>query len=150
LLPDPYQYIMSLHNSILVAEDDDFQRHILQAAIKTINKTAYFKLFSSGEDILHYLDTLDKNQPPLLLVVDYHMPDLNGKETLQLIRARKTHHNIPAVVYSAVQISVLKAEFEDMDILAFVEKAHGVNKVIEQLKYFVDLLPKGADAFSKS
>lgn len=130
------------HKSILVAEDDDFQRHILQAAINKTNNAPYFKLFGSGEEILEYLDTLPKSETPSLLVLDYHMPDLNGKETLQMVRARKTHQDIPAVVYSAVQLSILQSEFRNLDVLAFVGKAHGVSKVLEQVTYFASLVPQ--------
>jgi two-component system response regulator len=91
---------------ILVAEDNKYDRMILEQAFDELglNVTLYF--VGNGEDVLDYL--LQRNAyasqaaapRPALVLLDLNMPAMNGHEALKAIRADPTLCMIPVVVLS--------------------------------------------------
>ncbi len=86
--------IESVH-SVLVIDDNDNNRTILEHALKHwgIN-------FTGVESGYEGLNLLDQNNKYDLIIVDYHMPELNGMDTIKLIREKldKTNYDQPIVM----------------------------------------------------
>ena len=50
--------------------------------------------------MLQRLDTTDDDQLPLLIVLDYNMPEINGAEVLQVLSKNKRYQKIPKIMLS--------------------------------------------------
>ena len=125
---------------ILIVEDNEGDRQLLTRALNSIDKAEQVAFFRSGIELLQYLEQLPEEDAPALLVIDYHMPVLNGKQTLALIRSHKVHHEVPVVVYSSGTTPALQEEFKDLNVLACIEKGKNFTKLTEQTKFFFELI----------
>jgi len=87
---------------VLIAEDNKFDRTILKRAFAAAGSTADIRFFNDGQDLLDYLLSLANQElderAPALVLLDLHMPRLNGKETLQRIRGDERLRPLPVVV----------------------------------------------------
>ncbi len=132
---------MQLYTPILITESDDEDRQLMTAALHKIHKSpSSVRFFPSGIDLLQYLDYLPEEQAPALLVLDHHMPVLDGKQTLALIRSHKAHHDVPVVVYSSLSTAAVMEEFKDLNVLACIQKGENFDKMVEQMRYFFELI----------
>jgi CheY-like chemotaxis protein len=136
---------MDSHFSILIVEDDEDDRMCLLKAFDIIKKSQLVRFFISGYDLLKYIDTLTLQQQPALLVLDYNMPCINGKETLQKIRAHNMHHEVPAVIFSTASATHIKSDMEGLNVLACLQKGTCFSKLIEQVSFFSELVADDVD-----
>lgn len=82
--------------TVLVVDDNDVNQRLISAMINGLGHTALAA--TSGE---HALDVLDTSQVDLILM-DVHMPGMNGYETTQSIRGRSDQHaHAPIVALTA-------------------------------------------------
>jgi PleD family two-component response regulator len=69
-----------------------------EVLVKLLKKTGYDAVAkTSGEDLLRYLET----DTPRLIILDLHMPRIDGMECLRLMRADARWAKIPVIMYSA-------------------------------------------------
>src|SRR5579875_3774302 len=93
---------------ILLADDDADDRLLMELSFKTLEWSHKVKMVGSGEEALDYLDALPPHFFPALIILDYHMPRLNGAATLKQIKSRHLYKDIPVVVYSTNMSVMLK------------------------------------------
>lgn len=137
----PGTFVMQLYTPILITENDEEDRQLMTAALQKIHKSpSSVRFFPSGIELLQYLDHLPEGHTPALLVLDQHMPILDGKQTLALIRAHEVHHDVPVVIYSSVSTLSVMEEFKDLNVLACIQKGQNFDKVVEQMRYFFELI----------
>lgn len=93
---------------VLYADDDADDRELVHEAFKDYAQHIELMTFEDGLELLHYIEYLRPLQPaPCLVILDINMPRLNGKETLQKLRAIDGFKEVPAVLFST---STLPAE----------------------------------------
>ena len=113
---------------ILVVDDHDDTRHVL---IKLLNASGYEAIgVCDGAQALLFL----KTHRPRLIILDCHMPCLNGFEVLQVIRSDAALVDLPVLMFSAdraaegpslrqgAQGFILKGSLDWAQVLAAVEK----------------------------
>lgn len=112
---------------ILVVDDD----HDIVSAIDTILTMESYGVLCAftGKDSIHQAK---KNNPDLILL-DYMLPDMNGKQIVEILRKDTTLHTIPIILISAahnieeiaktmaIQACITKP-FELENLLTLVEK----------------------------
>jgi FixJ family two-component response regulator len=81
---------------ICILDDDDAVRDSLRTLLESYSLDV--DEFSSGRDLLAQSDLTDFG----CFIVDFHMPEMNGLELLETLRARGI--SAPAVIVSAVAI----------------------------------------------
>ena len=59
---------------------------------------------------------------PDLLLLDFMMPEMNGLQTLQALRAQAQLADVPAIFMTAKQIEVGQAEFAGLGVLGKITK----------------------------
>ncbi len=59
---------------------------------------------------------------PNLLLLDFMMPEMNGLQTLQALRAQAPLADVPAIFMTAKQIEVGDAEFGGLGVLGKITK----------------------------
>jgi DNA-binding NtrC family response regulator len=80
-------------NTVLVVDDEEYIRRLI---IRILNSTGYNVITAAGGK--EALQKLAKS-PVNLVLLDLRMPDMDGAQTLELIRKR---HNIPVIMVTGV------------------------------------------------
>jgi CheY-like chemotaxis protein len=93
--------------SILVADDDEGDRFLINKAMKANNIEGPVKFFGDGQKLIDHLkESLDApgpgHKPPLpsLVLLDLNMPELDGRDTLKIIKGDAELKSIPVIILS--------------------------------------------------
>jgi len=83
--------------NVLIVEDDSFNIHLISALL---NKIADVEITSTddGKEALAILESGDKAIDVVLL--DLHMPKMEGRDVLAAIRQQSKYNNIPVIIIS--------------------------------------------------
>ncbi|RYF78766.1 MAG: response regulator [Chitinophagaceae bacterium] len=107
---------------VLYADDDADDRELIADAFREFSSSIELVTFHEGEALLHFMKNLTPLQPsPCLIILDINMPRLDGKETLQKIRAMNEYANVPAVLFTTSTLPS-EAEFARCYDAGFVTK----------------------------
>jgi CheY-like chemotaxis protein len=89
-------------HTILLVDDDEDDRQMLQAALKMFGETCNIEEAFDGKDALVKLSQLVEKygEIPCLIILDVNMPRMDGRETYLAIRQNKQTATIPIVVFS--------------------------------------------------
>src|SRR5688572_3012028 len=86
---------------IIFADDDADDLELITGFFKQYNQNVNVLMFSSGKDVVRFLEDFAlATNPPLLVVLDINMPGMNGLETLETIREHPRYMHIPVVIYT--------------------------------------------------
>jgi CheY-like chemotaxis protein len=107
---------------ILIVDDDEDDRFMLQQAFEAVNNNLKLEIKSSGEDAIAYLQTVPEEHVPCLIVLDYNMPIFNGKDMLQHICKIEKVAAVPKVVLSTSNSPYLVEDCLSNGAIAFKVK----------------------------
>jgi CheY-like chemotaxis protein len=88
------------HCWILVAEDDNDDQRLLLDAFQQCGIDCRLEFHGDGESLLQALDLRDASDAPHLILLDLNMPRMDGRETLDRLRADPVLSKVPVVVMS--------------------------------------------------
>ena len=124
---------------VLLIDDDGDDLEIMSASLAL--QGIRTKCFDSGEKALSYLKLIeDVTDRPVLIILDYNMPKVNGQETLVLLKNNKDIKDIPVVMYSTSISTVLKKNFLDLGAYGSFIKPHSYRGIQVQTGIFKDLV----------
>ena len=87
---------------ILIAEDDDGHAELIQSGLVESGVCNEIIRFTNGEDIWNFLCTSKnkegKDQKHYLLLLDIHMPQMDGLEVLRLIKSDNKLKEMPVIM----------------------------------------------------
>ncbi len=127
---------------ILVAEDNKYDRMILEQAFAELDFKVRLRFVNDGEDLLDYL--LRRNAyaaegaapRPALVLMDLNMPRMNGHDAVRALRAIDALRPLPVIVLSTsdnpAQIALAYAN----GVTAFMAKPGRFEDVVELLRMF--------------
>jgi CheY-like chemotaxis protein len=129
---------------ILVAEDNKYDRMILQQAFEELGLDARLLFVGNGEELMDYLYCRnayadgDVSPRPALVLLDLNMPLMNGHEALKAIRADESLRALPVVVLStsdnARQVALAYAN----GVNAFMTKPGPYDEFLDLIRKFGD------------
>jgi len=127
---------MTVYKKIMLAEDDEDDKWIFTEIMKglTANDKIRFDAVDNGLQIIQALE--NNAELPDLVILDQNMPQLNGKETLELIKKSDRFNHIPVVIYSTYNDSRLSNECFDIGATQIITKPdtfEGFKEMIEML-----------------
>jgi len=99
--------------SILVVDDDVDIRLVLRDFLTEAGFLVH--LAREGQHGLHLLDKID---PPDLILLDYKMPVMDGKQFLAVLRSNPRLQTIPVVILSAASREWSGAHLEVDEVLS--------------------------------
>ena len=122
-------------NQILLAEDDPRDVELTLAALEAHHLAHKVAVVRDGAEALDYLYRRGKFQTrtggdPVVVLLDNHMPKVNGLEVLKAMKADENLKSIPVVV--------LTSSRETPDLLQFYK--HGVNAYVVKPVDFSDFI----------
>ncbi|WP_395790943.1 response regulator [Aquimonas sp.] len=85
---------------VLVAEDDSDDCRLLADAFRLCGVDCAVEFFPDGVRLLEALRDVTADQTPQLVLLDLNMPRLDGRETLNQLRADPRFARVPVVVMS--------------------------------------------------
>ena len=88
-------------------DDDEDDLELFSSGLEL--KGVRVKSFNSSAKALFYLTLMAGNRElPALIIMDYNMPQNNGREVLALIKANPDTRDIPVVIFSTSMTELLK------------------------------------------
>lgn len=126
----------------LVVDDNAQAREILTEALRAFALRA--ESVSSGEDAVREIAAADSADPYRLVLMDWHMPGLDGLEASRIIKRNKRLQNIPKIVMvTAFGREEIRAQAEEIGVESYLLKPVNQSLLYDTL---VDLFGEaGAD-----
>lgn len=114
---------------ILIIDDQDLIIRVLQASLRTTG--AHIASAKSGAEALKKLAA-----PPLpnAIILDYSMPDQDGVETLKQIRSLPGGADIPVIMLTARDQTLIREAAQDLSVFAFMTKPFSPASLLQTVK----------------
>lgn len=119
-------------DSILVVDDNKTNLQLMKQVLS--GSYAVIPVLS-GEMALHYLE----KQKPDLILLDYLMPEMNGKETMQQIKSNPETANIPIIILTADTAGGIEAECLRLGAADFIAKPFISEVMISRIEKTIEL-----------
>jgi CheY-like chemotaxis protein len=119
---------------ILVVEDDEDDRFIIDDAFLEIGFAAEVKKFINGKTLLHYLEQVEPALLPSLIVLDSTLPELNAIDLLTILKANPSYQGIPVVVYTSMLTQAKEQQLLSKGAYACYRKGNTLQEVVELAK----------------
>ncbi|MCW6511931.1 response regulator [Lichenifustis flavocetrariae] len=120
--------------NVLIAEDNPFDRTILRRAFAAAGSHATLRFFDNGEDLLVFLrasvDEPAKKQGPAFVLLDMHMPRMNGKETLQHIRRDGRLKPLPVMILTTSDNEPHVHEMYELGANSYLVKPNNFDELV--------------------
>ncbi|TXC85315.1 response regulator [Luteibaculum oceani] len=113
---------MIIDKTVVLVEDSPEDAELIKRAIEKSGFQGEFKWFSNGPDALNYL-SLKKDLAKLSVVIlDYKMDGLSGKDVLKQIRTNPISKNLPVVMLTSSDESSDVEECYGLGVNSYVVK----------------------------
>ena len=126
---------------ILMIDDDDDDVEILAHAFLKSGVNAVHHVKTAMEAFI-YLETMEHQALPKLIITDNFLPGISGKEFLADLKGMEKYKDIPVVVLSTSKTDEEIEEYQKMGILDYLLKTSSYDeylKVAEKIKAKVSL-----------
>lgn len=120
--------------SILVVDDDEDDRMIIDDAFAAIDFATEVKKFIDGKALFHYLDSIEASLYPSLIVLDNTLPELEASDILSVLKRNTAYKNIPVVVYTTTVSPAKRQQLLSMGAYACYQKGNTMQEVIALVK----------------
>jgi CheY-like chemotaxis protein len=125
--------------TILVVEDDEDDREILDEAFMMIGYAQEVKKFITPKNLFDYLQKLDPSLYPSLIVLDNQLGGMSASDVLDILKSNENYRPIPVVVYSTDVTSWKKAELTSKGAIDCLVKGSIMNEVVDTAKKLKEL-----------
>jgi len=96
---------------IVLAEDNPADAELVRMALKEHHVHCTLRVLRDGAKAVELLESLDTDpkSPPLdLLLLDMHLPKLDGAEILHRLRSTERHGQMPVIVLSGLNSPMIE------------------------------------------
>lgn len=127
---------------IIVAEDNEFDRMILQEAFEELGMNVALRFVRHGEELLELLHGTEASTAaeakarPLIVIMDLNMPRMDGNEALRRIRQDTRLRRLPVVILSTSDNPKQITEAYDNGANAFMTKPGRFEDMVTMLRSF--------------
>lgn len=122
---------------VLVAEDDEHDIVAIRRAWRTLGIANPLAIVNDGEACLDYLfgrGAYDRTALPGLLLLDLHMPRLDGLGALRAIRAHAATARLPVVILTTSKAEEDRVRCYDLGANAYIVKPVGFDNFTAALR----------------
>lgn len=122
---------------VLYADDDADDEAWINEAYEAVHPAFSISFVKNGKEVLNYLQPLSEQDLPSLIVLDLNMPELDGKQTLQKLKANPLYRQIPVAIVSTSSNTIDQGVCQRLGAALFLVKPvsfHDWESVIHQLE----------------
>jgi CheY-like chemotaxis protein len=116
---------------ILVVEDDEDDRILMDEAFLQIGYGSEVKKFRDGKMMLDYLEKVKPDLYPTLIVLDNNLPGWDATDILHLLKETSAYQQIKVVVYSTILSAALKEKLLHAGAHACMEKGSTFDELVQ-------------------
>jgi CheY-like chemotaxis protein len=118
---------------ILLVDDDQVDVMTVQRIFKDLHVTNPLDITEDGEKALAYLRD-PKNQMPCIILLDIHMPRMNGIEFLRIVKQDEMLRRIPVIVLTASEEEEDKLDSFDLGVAGYMLKPPDYKQFVEVVR----------------
>ena len=86
---------------VILVEDDEDDKNLFDTFFSSRTDIELLPTAGNGLELIAYLEAVGVDEDlPQLIILDQNMPKMNGKKTLEFLKASGRYARIPVVVYS--------------------------------------------------
>ena len=139
---------MKMHRDILVIEDDEDDREILEEIFRDLGYRNKILFFSDSTEALDYIRKPEVE--PFIIISDINMPKLGGFELRNMILDEEllSDKDIPYIFVSNAQDENSIKEANKLSIQGYIHKTADYNKYKEKIKNLIDYWKENINTFS--
>jgi Response regulator containing CheY-like receiver, AAA-type ATPase, and DNA-binding domains len=116
---------------ILIADDDQEDRYLLDIAFKEIASQENIRMVENGAQVIDYLNGIPEDHfLPNLIVLDLNMPKLSGIETLARLKTNHRFKDIPVIIHSTSMYEVEKEKCLEIGAADFIKKPVNFDQMV--------------------
>lgn len=127
-----------MSNLILVDDDPDDQLLLEEALNASGRKFELLKL-SNGEALLKHLASIPEARFPFLIIMDHHMPGMEGADIVKHIKENKKLANIPIAIFTGSTSMTLFKELYALGSNCVVTKPDNFSRLKELAESLVSV-----------
>lgn len=119
---------------ILLIEDNSGDVELLELALKHAQVNYDLTVFRHGGDALDFIQQHSTNGDhiaPDLAIIDLNLPQHDGLEVLEAMRASATFANVPVTVFSSSSLPREQKRMEALHIKRYITKPADLDKLLE-------------------
>jgi len=117
--------------TIFVVDDNDTSLTIAKKALEDQYRVL---TMSSSERCFKLLEKI----VPDLIILDILMPDMNGFETLNILKANPLYANIPIIFLTSYSNEDIKAKGYEMGVVDYISKPFSEPELLNSIKTHLD------------
>src|SRR3954469_9362913 len=121
---------------VLIVEDQQSDAELVLRALYVHVPDLTAAIAATGSSALQYLET----HSPKALLLDLHLPDMDGCELLRRIRLDKRYGKVPVIVLTGSPSDRNREEAHRLGINAFITKTSDVTTLADHLVLFKHLV----------
>ena len=129
----PFVPFMNKKLKILIVDDDEFNLYSARLNLQTLD--VQFETANSGEKAIKLVELWNNNNNPFnIILMDCHMPIMNGFETTQILKEKMRKNEIqfvPIIACTGASDEETKQKCRDAGMDDVIEKSMARNKIIE-------------------
>jgi len=112
---------------ILVAEDDDDDRVLIESAFQENGYGNVIKFVDNGAELVNYLKKAGADKPstrnlPVFVLLDLNMPKKDGREALKEIKENKSLKKIPVIIFTTTRNEIEIAKCYELGANSYIVK----------------------------
>jgi len=107
---------------LYIVDDDEDDLLFIHNAFQAVGFDNVCKGFYDGHDFLEHLKYKASEESPDIVVLDYEMPRMNGKELLKKLRSFPEFNSIPIIFYSDRINDRLEEELKQLGAFCCIKK----------------------------
>lgn len=128
------------NRKVLYIDDDIDDRFFLSTSFAEVQTKADLVCTSGPEEAFSYLNSLDGDSLPSLIVLDLNMPKTDGREALSYLKSNPAFSGIPVVILSTSSSSTEKETCEHLGAASYLEKPMHLSGYADIVRNFISLM----------
>ena len=122
---------------MLIGEDDIDDKEILEEIFESIDLSIQLEFINSGEKLVNYLEVVEEDKLPCLIILDYNMPDLNGAEILECLQENERVKSIPKMIWSTSNAPAYKNRCLELGACDYLVKPSRIKDLENMLRHML-------------
>lgn len=124
---------------ILIVDDDPEDQEMLVEQVLVQDPDMQMECVADGTQALSYLEDCNAGELPVIMVIDYQMPDMTGEKLLKLLHSEARYENIVKIVWSTSTNESYVNPCMNVGAKAYFRKPNDIAELDRFVSYLTEL-----------